>query len=148
MTSRRVIKGMLHNFLGTFTSRYSDFEGYWVFGFLVEGMDTVRIDLLGEVAESADSTPPVFARRLAAQKFSEQIAKAGLPKEWFREAYVDISKSPQSKQGLVNGRSSSGYDVTFQAHVVTDLGRAYDSTASIFVAPHDPKIELRSTRAV
>jgi len=137
MTSRRVIPGVLHNFLGTFTSRYSDFDGYWVFGLLVEDMDTVRIDLLGKVSESADPTPSGFARRLAAQKFSEQIAKAGLPREWFREAYLDISKSPQSKIGVVNGRSSSGYDVRFQAHVVTDLGRAYDSTASIFVAPHD-----------
>ena len=148
MTSRRVIPGVLHNFLGTFTSRYSDFDGYWVFGFLVEGIDTVRIDLLAEVSESADSTPSGFARRLAAQKFSEQIAKAGLSRECFREAYLDLLKLPESAQGLVNGRSSSGYHVRFQAHVVTDLGRAYDSTASIFVAPHDPKIESRSTRAV
>ena len=50
MTSRRVIPGVLHNFLGTFTSRYSDFNGYWIFGFLVEKMDSVRIDLLAELA--------------------------------------------------------------------------------------------------
>ena len=148
MTSRRVISGVLHNFLGTFTSRYSDFDGYWVFGFLVESMDTVRIDLLGDVAEIADTTPQGFARRLASQKFGEQIAKAGLPREWFREAYLEISKSPESRFGVVNGQSSSGYDMRFQAHVVTDLGRAYDSTASIFVAPHDPKIESRSARTV
>ena len=147
MTSRGVIPGVLHNFIGTLTSRYSDFDGYWVFGFLVEGMDTVRIDLLGEVSESDDS-PSGFARRLAAQKFSEQIAKAGLPREWFREAYLVISKSSESTFGVVNGQSSSGHAVRFQAHVVTDLGRVYDRTASIFVAPHDPKIELRSARAV
>ena len=52
MTSRRVIPGVLHNFLGTFTSRYSDFDGYWVFGFLIESMDRVRIDLLSEAAKS------------------------------------------------------------------------------------------------
>ncbi|MBN2022498.1 MAG: hypothetical protein JW809_06850 [Pirellulales bacterium] len=148
MTSRRVIPGVLHNFLGTFTSRYSDLDGYWVFGFLVDSMDTVRFDLLGEVAESADSTPSGFARRLAAQKFSEQIHKAGLSRERFREAYLDISKSALSKIGVINGQTCSGHDVRFQAHVVTDLGRAYDSTASIFVAPHDPKIESRSARAV
>lgn len=148
MNSRRVIPGVLHNFLGTFTSRYSDFDGYWVFGFLVASMETVRIDLLGEIAQSADSTPSGFARRLAAQMFVEQIAKAGLPREWFRVAYLDISRSSQNKIGVINGRSSSGYDFRFQAHVVTDLGRAYDSTTSIFVAPHDPKIELRSTRAI
>ena len=148
MASRRVTPGVLHNFLGTFTSRYSDFAGYWVFGFLVATMDTVRIDLLADVAESADSSPSGFARRRAAQKFSEQITKAGLSSARIREAYLDISKSAESTRGFFNGRSSSGYDVRFQAHVVTDLGRAYDSTASPFVAPHDPKMELRSARAV
>jgi hypothetical protein len=148
MTSRRVIPGALNNFLGTFTSRYSDFEGYWVFGFLVESMDTMRIDLLGDAMEGVDSPPSGFARRLAAQKFGEQITKAGLSREWFRDAYLDISKSPESKLGFVNGRSSSGYELRFHAHVVTDLGRAYERRTSIFVAPHDPRIEMRSGRAV
>lgn len=35
MARRRVIKSVLHNFLGTYISRYSDFRGYWLFGFLV-----------------------------------------------------------------------------------------------------------------
>jgi hypothetical protein len=111
-------------------------------------MDTVRIDLLADFTEVADSSPSGFARRLAAQKFSEQVAKAGLSSARFREAYLDISKSAEPTRGFVNGRSSAGHCVRFQAHVATDLGRAYDRTASIFVAPHDPKIESRSTRAV
>ena|SRR5438128_5003086 len=147
MTNRRIIKGVLHNFLGTFTSRYSDFDGYWVFGFLVERMDGASIDLLDLRTESADTTPSAFARRLAAQKFAEQIAKAGLPRSWFREARLDISKSAEPRFGAVNGRSCFGYDVRFLAHAVTDLGRTYDTTLSIFVAPHDPKVELRSARA-
>jgi hypothetical protein len=28
------------------------------------------------------------------------------------------------------------------------LGAVYESSTSIFVAPHDPQVELRSTRAV
>jgi hypothetical protein len=100
------------------------------------------------VSENVDSTPSGFAHRLAAQKFSEQIAKAGLSRERFREAYLDISKSPESTSGFVNGWSSSGYDLRFQAHVITDLGREYDSTASVFVAPHNSKNESRSTRVV
>src|SRR5947207_1622431 len=99
MTSRRVIKGVLHNFLATFTSRYSDFDGYWVFGLLVQGMDTESIDLLAVSAESTDATPSGFARRLAAQKFAEQIAKAGLPSSWFRKARLDITKLPVSRFG-------------------------------------------------
>ena len=148
MTTRRVIKGVLHNFLGTFTSRYSDFDGYWLFGFLVEDIAGMRIDLLDDDDDRARVSPSAFTKWLAARKFAEQLAKAGLPKSWLREARLDISKSPEHRPGLVNGRSSSGYDVKFQAHAVTDLGKAYARTASIFVAPHDPKIELRSARAI
>lgn len=148
MTSRRIIPGVLHNFLETFTSRYSDYDGYWVFGFLVEEIEVLRIDLLAEVAACASSRPLDFVHRLASQRFSEQIAKAGLPRAWFRDGWLDLTKSPGSSRGFVNGQSSTGYIVRFQAQIVTDLGRTYGRTASMFIAPHDPKIELRSARAV
>ena len=35
MVRRQVIKGALRGFLGTFTSRYSDFHGYWLLGQLL-----------------------------------------------------------------------------------------------------------------
>jgi len=146
MTSRRTIKGVLHNFLGTYTSRYSDFDGYWLFGLLVEKLGRISIDLLDASGERK-ATPLAYAEWLAAQKFREQIGKAGLPRSWFQEARLDVTKSADTRLGLVNGRSCSGYDVRFLAHVVTDLGKTYDSASSIFVAPHDPKVELRSARA-
>jgi hypothetical protein len=146
MTSRRVIKGILHNFLGTFTSRHSDFGGYWLFGFLLHEIDTLHVDLLVANAEEPNVTPSVFARRLATQKFAEQIAKAGLPRPWLREAHLSAAKSAVEKPGVVNGRTCPGYEVIFRANAVTDLGKVYESTMSVFVAPHNPKIELRSTR--
>lgn len=148
MTSRRIIKGVLHNFLGTFTSRHSDFDGYWVFGYLVDGLDWVRIDLLDISSGSAEATPSGFTRRLATQKFAEQIAKAGLPKTWFREARLEMSRPTETRLGVVNGRTTPGYDVKCHALAVTDLGQTYDAALSIFVAAHDPKIELRSARAI
>jgi hypothetical protein len=33
MVTPRAIRGMLRNFLGTYTSQYSDYKGYWLFGF-------------------------------------------------------------------------------------------------------------------
>ncbi len=147
MTSRRHIKGVLWNFLGTFTSRYSDFDGYWVFGFLFENLDGMKIDLLTTSIGNTSAMPSDFARQLALQKFAEQIAKAGLPRIWFREAYLEISKSSEPVFGVVNGLGTSGSNIRFLARAVTDLGRAYEATVSIFVAPHDPKVELRSARA-
>ena len=146
MKSRRIIKGVLHNFLGTFTSRYSDFDGYWVFGFLVNEMDGLRVDLLAIDVEDTSATPSGFARRLAAQKFLEQIAKAGLPRTRLREARLTAATSPVSKVGVVNGCTCVGYEVKFRANAITDLGKTYESTMCLFVAPHNSEIELRSAR--
>ena len=78
----------------------------------------------------------------------EQLAKAGIPKQYLREAHVDMWKSPERTSGWLNHTYASGYNVRFQAHAVTDLGRAYDSEVwRLFIAPHDPKLENRSTRA-
>ena len=48
MASRSVIKSVLWNFLGTYMSRYSDYDGYWLFGFLIEDMGELEINILGQ----------------------------------------------------------------------------------------------------
>lgn len=144
--TRRVIPGVLHNFIATFTSRYSDFGGYWLFGLCVVDLDAVTLDLLDDSPDVDDSTPWGLARSLAVQKFGEQIAKVGLPSCWIRKAHLDISKSPTPLLGAVNGYRTSGHIVIFEARVVTDLGREYRRKTSVFVAPHDPKMESRSSR--
>ena len=55
MASRRVIKGVLGNFLGTYVSRYSDYDGYWLFGFLVGDLGELRINLLGQSVSDPDT---------------------------------------------------------------------------------------------
>ena len=37
MPTRNALKGVLAGFLGTYTSRNSDYRGYWLLGFLVAG---------------------------------------------------------------------------------------------------------------
>ncbi|MBL8269408.1 hypothetical protein [Steroidobacter sp.] len=147
MSTRRVIPGVLHNFLGTLTSRYSDFGGYWLFGFLIEVSDSLHFDLLEQVEELADSTPTAVARRLAVQKFEDQLRKGRLPAAWLREARLDIRRSPESRTAVAGDRTRTGYDLEFEARVVTDLGGSYVSTASVFVSPHDSGVELQSSRA-
>jgi len=98
-------------------------------------------------SETNQNTPLAVAQRLAKTKFAQQTEKAGVSKSCLRDAYLDITKSPKSKMGNVNGHLCPGHDVTFVARAVTDRGRAYESKLSIFIAPHDAKIELRSARA-
>lgn len=145
MPSRRRIKGALSGFLGRYTSRYSDYEAYWIFGFFVADLQKMRIDLLaGE--EVRGHEPLAAAVRLARETFRDQVTKAGLPVSLVREAWLEIIRSETSTEGWVNGFLNPGHHVTFVARAVSDLGTAYETAESVFVAPHDPKVELRSTR--
>jgi hypothetical protein len=145
---RRRIQGILCNFLGTYTSRYSDYEGWWVLGFLANEVEQLKIDLLNPQITNFENKPLVFAVELAARKFCEQMDKNGISISWIREASLEISKLPQSKNGFVNGRASVGNDFRFTVQATTDFGKAYKTEVTIFIAPHNPKIESRSTRAV
>lgn len=78
MPGRRSITGVLYGFPGTYTSRYSDLDGYWLFGFLVPEVVDVNFDLMGDRAISVAS-PLAFAETLARAKFKEQMGKAALP---------------------------------------------------------------------
>jgi hypothetical protein len=146
MPSRRLIAGALHNFLGTFTSRNSDFNGYWVCGFLAREVGPIRFELLGDHAVNLKMSPVTFAQRLAAQLFGEVIAKINLPREWIREAYLDISKSESMRNSLAGGQVRACFEVRFHAQVITDLGKVYGRVVSMPIAPHDPAVEWRSTR--
>jgi hypothetical protein len=143
MTRRRAIKGILHNFLGTYTSRYSELNGYWLFGFLVEDIQPTRIDLMSTNYEESNM-PMSTAKRLAVRKFTEQIEKANIPISWFGDVFLEITKSPSPTECYVNGRLCIGYEMNFVANAVTDKGKLYKSTSTIIVAPHNSKLELQS----
>lgn len=146
MPGRRSINGVLCGFLGTYTSRYSDFDGYWVFGFLVAEVVDVKFNLLGDEAVSVAS-PLAFAETFAKARLKEQMRKAALPFDWLAEASLEIMRSTAPTRGQVNAVVGAGFDVTFVARVVSDLGTVYRRTTSVFVAPHDPVREQQSRRA-
>ena len=145
MTTQRAIRGVLGNFLGTYTSRYSDFDGYWLFGFLVDSLSDQEIDLLATACDGRKS-PICFAIESAAAKFEDQMRKAGLERSQVREASLSIRRLSEPLMGAVNGRPSAGYNLSFKATAMMESGRRYESERIVFVAPHNPKFELRSTR--
>ena len=93
MARRKVIKSVLRNFLGTYVSRYSDYHGYWLFGFLVIDLGELEIDLLNEGGGDPDS-PVARSRQLAVIKFAEQLQKAGLARSLVRNARLKITRPP------------------------------------------------------
>ena len=146
MSNHRIIQSVLDNFLGTYTSRYSDIDGYWLFGFLVNDIEDVKINLILPSEENDERTPMAIARRLAIIKFAEQAKKASIDISHIREAHLGIIKSPDSRQEFVNVHECFGYNLIFTANAVTNSGKKYQSVMIIFVAPHDPQVEFRSTR--
>ena len=113
---------------------------------LIVDLTELRIDLLGSFFGGTASTPIVAATQLAALKFREQIGKAGLSVACVREATLDITKLRYSQSGAVNGRVCAGHILQFVAKAVSDYGKTYGRRVSVFVAPHDSGVELRSTR--
>lgn len=147
MTTRRAIQGVLEGFLGTYTSRYSDYNGYWLFGFLVADFQQLRVDLLADSVNVVKDTPASVAVELARAKFKDQVAKIGLSLECIQAAELEITRCPDVQPGMVNGHMGDGYEVLFRARATMDYGRGYECQRSLFVAPHHALCERRSARA-
>lgn len=102
MTRRTHIKSVLYNFLGTYTSRYSDYGGYWLFGRLVRRLGELRIDLLNPNYTARQTKVERIACWLAVQRFREQMEKAGIPLSRVRKASLEITRlpDPQSRSAV------------------------------------------------
>jgi len=146
MAPRRAIRGVLENFLGTYTSRYSDFDGYWLFGFLVADLGELCIDLVAPPADDLEC-PLGVAVSSAAGKFTDQLQKAGLARPQVQEAWLTIRKMSEQITGSVNGVACAGHNVGFSAEAVMEGERRYERERVVFVAPHNADVERRSTRA-
>jgi hypothetical protein len=145
MPHRRDLKGVVHNFLGTYTSRYSDHEGWWIFGLAEAQLGNAQVDLFGSVDRADD--PLSAATQMAQAKFAEQLSKAKIPSSFVREAHLSVTRAPELSRGQVNERWCDGHTFTFTVRVVSDRGKTFEDKTSIFVAPHDETIERRRTRA-
>ncbi len=145
MATRRVIKAVLGNFLGTYVSRHSDFDGYWLFGFIVADLGDLNVDLLQQ--EVIDLQSPIsVAISSAVAKFNDQRRKAGLAASNLRNASLTIQRLPSAVSDSINGHHCAGFKVRFLAEAVLVDGRHYEKERVLFVAAHNPNIELRSAR--
>ena len=146
MPTRRVIKSVLRNLLGTLTSRYSDWHGYWLFGFVVSDLEPIEHDLLMHIEGAPDDTPMAHLRSLATKRFQEQLSKAALDPISIRQASLGVERLPGSVQISVPNFAAVGYRMRFVVRAITDVGNAYECVETISVAPHDPAQEFRSER--
>jgi hypothetical protein len=142
MPTHRAIKGLLQNFLDTYSSRYSDHGGYWIFGLIVNDLNQLEIDLLANKVSPA-ATPLAAAEVLAIERFQKQAEKATFRLSSFSEARLTIAKLPEIVEDLAGSSRCAGYRLSLKATAVSERGRAYEREKLVFVAPHDPRRELR-----
>jgi len=135
------MKSILEGFLGSFTSRYSDIDGYWLHGLIGYGSVNLDIDLM--VRPPDERTTEAAAQRLAVGRFNEQLAKVGLDASRVAEARLTARARAEIVQGWHGHERGEGRIVEFVATAVMDNGHRYERTRTVFVAPHDPKIESR-----
>ena len=144
MPSRRVLQGALAGFLGTYASRYSDFDGYWLFGFLVGDFPLLEIDLLG-VTECDSRAPDGRACALARARFGEQVERAGLSLDVVKAALLVIQREGPAAR-VIDGQEQSGFEVQLTVTAVSNWGRVFRSERRLFAFPYDRSF-ARSVRA-
>lgn len=150
MSVRRVIRSVLWNFLGAYTSRYSDFDGYWLFGFLVGTDEPREFDLLA--SQVVTSRPEETAAFLAQVKFADQLRKAGISTAEIRTARIGMTRSPDRVRRRISTIRPSPphelerdcYTVTCRAEVTLQDETVFAVERAVFVAPHDPLVECRN----
>ncbi|MGH8016945.1 MAG: hypothetical protein ACREIA_01430 [Opitutaceae bacterium] len=130
----------------TINSRNSDFDGYWIFGLLFHQLDGMCIDLVRTDHDVAEDLAIVWFASEARKKMKEQIEKGHLTMDCVQAASLEIKTIAESATGSIHGRPCSGSIFCITALVVTDLGTEYRRDKQIFVAPHNPSVEHRSTR--
>lgn len=132
VAARKRMKGALCGFLGTFTSRYSDYRGYWVHGQFLPGMPEWTVDLLD--SEPSGDGPQSSAERLAIRRFEEQVLKAGLSLDVVRSARLHVT------------RDARPHTWRFHAGVTMRSGHAVEREQTLIVREHHPGREIRRAR--
>lgn len=146
MNSVKAIRGVLNNFLATYTSRNSDYDGYWLFGLLIKDLVNLNFDLLKDVKETSRPTPLQFAEISAARKFRHQLQKAGVSAARITEARLEITKTSDTICSFHGHWGRTAHVVRVYAHVKSNHSRLFTAETSLFVAPHSFFFERRSTR--
>lgn len=137
---------MLYNYLETFTSRYSDYDGYWFFGLLFHQLDGFSIELVSSISMPRDDLVTIWFCAEARSRFAELIERERIPPEFVRNASLASRLLSAEVIGSIAGRPVAGSVFRLTTLVTSDLGVDYRREKDLFVAPHDSTREHRSIR--
>jgi hypothetical protein len=142
----RAIKGGPHSFLGAFTSRHTDIDGYWAFGILIDSLYELRVSLIeGESTKTAVLQSTISR---AQDLFADQVRKYHVPSHHVLDAHFLSRRSGAQVNGLINGHSVRGQIFLATATATMRGSKYYRCRQELFVAPNNPTIEMQSGRRI
>lgn len=147
MTRRRALNGVAYGLVETCVSRNNDVTGYWGIGQLYREalerhVSSVSIELLCNSSLAVGSV--VQAIQLRYTRRLEQMAlNAGVSRSHAQITveFGAFGSSPADRE------HSDGDPFLCTVSLVGSSGRAYKATRAGRCSPHDPRREIRSTRA-
>lgn len=139
MVSKRAIHQALAGFLGAYTSRNSEYDGYWLLGFLVACPNPWEIDLLQAPAGLRPDDPIEWAVTSARRTFHDQLEKARIDAHMLSSATLTLHTEGG---GVVAGRPRVA--IHFRASATVGGGRMFEHAVLVSAAAHDPTRESRS----
>ncbi|MGE6786550.1 hypothetical protein ACQKGL_28950 [Ensifer adhaerens] len=134
MSRRKQFKGICHDILATFASRYNDLNGYWALGQYVAFLNCLgerQIQFkLGNSIVVPDGAGLAFSAKYYRGAIFRMMEANAMPQAWFADATIRFSI-------VAFGRAAC------EIEVVSDRGRTYRSDLTIDVRPHDSLRERR-----
>ena len=145
MGTRR-IKSVLRGFLGSYASRGSDYGGYYLFGYIVESLGVLTVDLLEPILEAG--SPDAQVTSLARSKFDEQLRKSHLNRSSLSGATLTIRRGePQDCNAYgVWLPPLQGWVVTFETSARMASGRTYSDSETVCIASQEAMVAAHERR--
>jgi hypothetical protein len=146
---RRELLDVPHAIAGSFVSRNNDVDGYWSLGLLRSFADRNQVwSLQFDLVNGATEPEATLLGRVAAAYRSvlvRQLTTRGIARGVVAKALVVLTFNPDAPHTPSIATEGAPFSCTV---LLTDhRGRDFERILIGHCAPHDPRRELRSTRA-
>ncbi len=152
MPSRRVVNAIANAVSESFVSRNNDVRGYWAIGQLLSHALATRnatytIDLM-----SRTSAPPLTGSPLSSlpdrssDLFWTNVERQRLSRAIVRRATLTIECDFTRRRSSPLHGELREHPVRCRVEIQDDRGKSYGRATEVWCFPHDPAVELKSTR--
>lgn len=154
MPRHKRLAGVVNSFLGSFVSRYSSHQGYWLMGwFVLEDRDWTFELIPHQLPSQCNTQVSAAAYNCAHETLCDLLVKHDLGPEIVSWAKLEIQLALEGQpiadtRGLQAERSQLRLPeqrrVAVKLKLVSKRGRVYQNCINVFAAAHNPQHELRS----